>query len=119
MEAAVPCDAAATSAATSQGCAGKALFVANILNKAMHNNPAFRTGSELLPGTRAHKLRAGDLAKAGFVEMLRLKLVQLKTESESEARDDEECSYEDADVAASRGLLAVVRTLREHSIHCT
>ena len=94
----------------------KALFITSMLNRAMHNNAAFRTGSELCPGTRASGWRTGDFAKHGHVEMLRVRLARLQSESESIS--EEECNSNDANEAADNGHLEVVRELRTHGIEC-
>lgn len=54
----------------------KAWFVCSVLNPAMHNSAAFRTGSRLCPGRHAIDLRAGDLARRGNAEMLRRRLAR-------------------------------------------
>src|SRR5690242_14967674 len=93
------CDVAAAPARP-RGGMNKALFIANLLNRETHNNAAFRTGSELCPGTRASEWRAGDLARHGHAEMLRIRLDRLQAESESESISEAECNSKDADWAA-------------------
>ena len=112
------CDVAATPA-SSRGGMNKALFIANLLNRETHNNAAFRTGSELCPGERASEWRAGDFARLGHAEMLRIRLDRLQAESESESISEAECNSYDADWAAMSGCLEAIQILRAHGIHCT
>src|SRR5690554_2231403 len=92
-----------------------ALFIVNILILASHNNPQYRVASELCPGKRGIEWRAGDLARRGYVEMLRIRLVQLMAESGIEGVQ-KECNSSDADEAAKGGHLDVIRELRHHDI---
>ena len=63
----------------------KASFIVGLLCRQTHNNAAFRTGNGLMPGRSVHEWRAGDLASAGLLELLRMRLARLKAESESGA----------------------------------
>ena len=51
--------------------------------------------------------------------MLRIRLVRLKAESPRGLIPQRECDSKDADEAARKGWLAVVRELRKHDICCT
>ena len=83
-------DGSASAARRCSGGVTTARFIVNLLNKEMHNNRAFRTGSELRPGERADEWCAGDFATHGHVEMLRIRIAKL--DAESEAALGEECS---------------------------
>src|SRR5690554_2617903 len=96
-----------------------ALFIVNILTPASHNNPQYRVASELCPGKRVSEIRAGELARSGYAEMLRLRLAQLMAASVVKRVKMKECNSHDADEAAEHGYLEVVRVLRAHGIHCT
>jgi hypothetical protein len=65
------------STATANRSVNKASFIASLVNRSTHNNAAFRTGYELCPGERAVERRAGDFARYGHLEMLRIRLAQL------------------------------------------
>src|SRR5690554_6151816 len=94
-----------------------ALFIVNILTPASHNNPQYRVASELCPGKRTSELRAGRLARCGYVEMLRIRLARLVAESGHEGVMVV-CNSVDADEAAGHGYLEVVHELRAQGIHC-
>src|SRR5690554_3989885 len=95
------------------GSRKSALFIVNILTPASHTNPQYRVASELCPGKRGIEWRAGDLAKRGYAEMLRVKLVQLVAES-GYIGVRKECDSSDADLAALNGHEEVIRDLRTH-----
>ena len=99
--------------------AGTLAFIVNILDRSTHNNRAFRTATELLPGKRACDVRTGDLAQAGHVEVLRIRLGKRRRMPSSDKIPKHECSADDANQAAGSGYLDVVRVLRAHGIHCT
>src|SRR5690606_30826056 len=86
----------------------KALFIASLLNRKTHNNRAYRTGSELLPGERARHWRAGDLAHYGYAALLRIYVRRVKATCTSKAAFSRHCSTKDAEAAASNGHLEVV-----------
>src|SRR5690554_5736964 len=108
-----------TSTSTSTMHNKVALFIVNILTPAAHNNPQYRVASELCPGERVHEIRAGDLARRGHAEMLRIRLSQLVAESSGVEGVKKECNSDDADEAAKNGYLDAVQELRAHGIHCT
>src|SRR5690554_2990602 len=95
-----------------------ALFIVNILTPASHNNPQYRVANELCPGKRGSEVRAGDLTKCGYAEMLHIRLAQLMAESVFEGVK-KECDSRNANNAAGSGHLEVIRELRAHDIHCT
>src|SRR5690554_1218590 len=95
-----------------------AMFIVNILTPASHNNPQYRVASELCPGKRGSGIRASELVKYGYAELLRIRLAQLMAESGAEGVK-KECDSMDADVAAENGHLDVVRDLRDHGVHCS
>src|SRR5690554_2438984 len=90
-----------------------ALFIENILTPASHNNPQYRVASELCSGKRGSEIRAGDLAECGYAEMLRIRLARLMAESGVEGVK-KECNSSDADLAAGKGHIDVIRDLRAH-----
>src|SRR5690554_1863625 len=104
--------------ATSPASSKAALFVVNILTATAGNNPQYRVASELCPGKRGSEWRAGDLARRGYAELLRIRLAQLMAEFGIEGVK-KECRSRDANEAAWSGCLEVVRELRAHGIHCT
>lgn len=111
------CDPVAAAAA-----AGKKAktFIVDLLNRATHDNAAYRTGYELLPADkRAAEWRTNEFARAGFAEMLRARLDKLRAEVELDwTLYEEACSSDDADAAASEGHVQVIRVLRDYDICC-
>src|SRR5690554_3455973 len=108
-----------TSEATTISASRKsALFILNILTPSAHNNPQYRVASELCPGKRVSEWGAGELAKYGYTEMLRIRLAHLMAESGVEGVK-KECNWNDADAAAENGHVEVIRELRAHDVHCT
>src|SRR5690554_2912653 len=95
-----------------------ALVIVNILTPAAHNNPQYRVASELCPGKRGSEVQAGDLARCGYAEMLRVRLARWTAGSGVEGVQ-KECTSKDAEKAALNGHLEVIRALRAHDIHCT
>lgn len=97
----------------------KASFIVNLLNRATHNNFAFRTGSDLLPGKRAASWEPRDMTMCGHAALLRIRLAEIVAESGSNAIAKQRCDEGCVNVAAKNGDLDVIQELRAYDIHCT